>query len=354
MAGIHVVTFGCRLFHFFNGLEFMIDIAPMTSEILWEEMKSGNEDAFQQIYQEQVKYLYQYGMCITPSQSVVEDCLHDLFVEIWTKRSKLGPTDSIKNYLAGSLRRRIVKQLKSTQKYVPMSGDESSYQTDLNPSIEDQIVHDEQVKERATDLDKAYQSLTTRQREIIYLRYHQGLSYEQISEQLGIQYQSLRNLLSGAIKGMRLAMSSITILALLLVTGCAEESADIGVVDPELATYFDTFKDEAELRGIEIEDFFFEISGVLTDLPNASGQCASGQTRRELRVDQTYWNRVNDTKREFLIFHELGHCYLDLRHDDESDEHGRCLSIMTSGLGSCRSNYNPTTRAAYLDELFSK
>ncbi len=56
--------------------------------------------------------------------------------------------------------------------------------------------------------------------------------------------------------------------------------------------------------------------------------------------------------REFVVFHELGHCDLGRDHRDEAFDNGVCVSIMRSGLGDCRDYYHPRTREGYLDELF--
>lgn len=36
---------------------------------------------------------------------------------------------------------------------------------------------------------------------------------------------------------------------------------------------------------------------------------------RSIEIDEGYWNSASDCERESTIFHELGHCYLDLDHD---------------------------------------
>jgi len=52
-----------------------------------------------------------------------------------------------------------------------------------------------------------------------------------------------------------------------------------------------------------------------------------------------------------LVFHELGHCSLNLGHQEDKVG-GICQSIMRSGLGGCVDNYNATNRSDYLDDLF--
>jgi len=49
----------------------------------------------------------------------------------------------------------------------------------------------------------ALSRLTNRQKEIIYLKYYQNLSYEEVSEIMNINYQVARNLLYQAIKSLK-------------------------------------------------------------------------------------------------------------------------------------------------------
>lgn len=138
--------------------------------------------------------------------------------------------------------------------------------------------------------------------------------------------------------------------------GCTEqESYDYRTaISPEFRVYFERFETEAATRGIDIDWSAQYIYTSLTSIESdAVGQCLTyEQGRNDLLIDEDYWSRSSDTNREFLIFHELGHCVLQRSHIDSSNPDGTCQSIMNSGNDSCRKNYNITTRTQYLDELF--
>ena len=87
--------------------------------------------------------------------------------------------------------------------------------------------------------------------------------------------------------------------------------------------------------------------------PNVIGQCAHDPgTPTTVIIDKSYWDNASDLEKEFLVFHELGHCVLNRDHLDESDPFGNCISIMTSGNAQCIINYTPATREGLIDELF--
>ena len=145
------------------------------------------------------------------------------------------------------------------------------------------------------------------------------------------------------------------LLIVLVVSSCAKDEEPQFLIDVPLQEYFDRFKAEAALRGVEIDFAALKISGDirLIGTQNVIGQC--GHTEEEpnvVIVDKFYWDSATDLDREFLIFHELGHCALGRGHLDDSDGNGDCISMMSSGTGLCHINYTLATRTALIDELF--
>ena len=145
-------------------------------------------------------------------------------------------------------------------------------------------------------------------------------------------------------------------LSILLLASCNE--LDILETDPELVPYFDIFEEEAEKRGIQVDFVAANIEGLLQDIGSQSvlGQCFRNERRpKKVVIDREFWEGANEQDRQFLIFHELGHCFLDLEHDDSIDpQTGVCVSIMHSTLAVCEFVFDADTRESYLDELFFK
>ena len=136
-----------------------------------------------------------------------------------------------------------------------------------------------------------------------------------------------------------------------------ETPAGYDFVDKRLWPYFRTFEEEAVVRNVSVDLKSMEISGVIEEISeeNIVGTCQYGRSiPGHVTIDATFWNKASMINRELVVFHELGHCALFRDHDDGADQFGRCLSIMGSGTGNCRSGYNNNTRSKYLEELFSK
>ncbi len=141
----------------------------------------------------------------------------------------------------------------------------------------------------------------------------------------------------------------------LLFFGCQEEvEPDI---DPDLLPYIESFILEANDRDFDLS---IDSLGILVQFENISDPSVIGRCRRDengnnesIAVDPVYWKLATELEKEYVMYHELGHCVLNRPHTTASDPNNICLSIMEPGTGElCTSNYNETTRAALLDELF--
>lgn len=125
--------------------------------------------------------------------------------------------------------------------------------------------------------------------------------------------------------------------------------------DEALWPYFRRFEEEASKRGLNIDLLSADIEGRIEDIhsDNVLGKCNySSQFPGLVTVDKTFWEKANDWGREFVVFHELGHCELLRGHFEEAFADGTCVSLMRSGAEDCRDNYRQSTRITYLDELF--
>jgi len=151
----------------------------------------------------------------------------------------------------------------------------------------------------------------------------------------------------------------IFVVAYLMSACVKEESAQLRntlVIDTSLQPYFDLFEAEGQARGQNIDMVAAQIAGEIINIEEDKvvGQCSSftNSDRKVLRIDKAYWEQVSNLEREFVVFHELGHCYLGRGHLNKKDNLGNCNSMMHSGLNGCHFKYTTTSRTAYLDELF--
>ena len=145
-------------------------------------------------------------------------------------------------------------------------------------------------------------------------------------------------------------------LALLLVPMFFTSCEDIVETDEELLPFFDMFAEEGAERGFLVDYEAARIEGEIQNISTANvlGQCFRNEDKpRKVIVDRDYWEEANEMEKQFLIFHELGHCFLDRNHLDQTFQGTNiCISIMHSTPQACDFELTEENREEYLDELF--
>lgn len=162
--------------------------AYSTDAALWDDFLGGSKSAYAYLYQKYAPVLYNYGYKIAQNRELTEDCLQDLFLTILETRERLGRTDSIKFYLMRALRREIVRKLTNEQRF--------DHEPDaLNFTIEfyyEPTWLDRQIStEQSTLLLRELNNLPARQKEALFLKFFDNLSYEEIAGVMGIEQTSV-------------------------------------------------------------------------------------------------------------------------------------------------------------------
>jgi RNA polymerase sigma-70 factor (ECF subfamily) len=177
----------------------------------WQALKDGDKRALEQIYREHAAVLFKYGRKFIPDTQLVEDCIQDLFVELWEARQRISATDSIRKYLFVSLRRKIVKTLeRHIKKIASAEPEERHFQADFG--IDQLLIQGEMDAERERKLKIAMAALSERQREVLYLKYFADMDYNQIGEIMELNYQSARNLSHRALESLRQILLIVLIM----------------------------------------------------------------------------------------------------------------------------------------------
>jgi RNA polymerase sigma factor (sigma-70 family) len=184
----------------------------------WDAFRAGSLEAFTALYNTHVRALYGYGRKFTPDADLVEDCIQDLFVDLWKKREGLGPTDSAKYYLFAALRNRIIRHRQTAAKWSAEAFPEE-YEFEITLSPEVSLINDQVTQEQRLYLEQALGKLTRRQREAVYLKFFEGLSYDEVARVMQLELRSVYNLVSKAIETLKHNAPKVLTALLLLLLG---------------------------------------------------------------------------------------------------------------------------------------
>jgi RNA polymerase sigma-70 factor (ECF subfamily) len=180
----------------------------------WLAMKNGDKSAFASIYADHASSLLQYGYRFSKNEQLAEDCLQDLFIYLWDTREKIGTTDNIRRYLLVAFRRRLLKEVKADSNR--SQTDESVLNFELTDASDHQMILDEDSDAQKKIIKNAYDQLSGRQKEIIYLKFYNELEYDAICEIMEISYQSARNLMTRTLKAMKKIVGVVIIFKIFL------------------------------------------------------------------------------------------------------------------------------------------
>ena len=184
------------------------------SYIKWKLFLEGDDQAYSWIYTHYIQVLYNYGLQITPDSEIVKDCIQDVFVKIYKAKKKLTVPQNPKVYLMIALKNNIYNTF--NQERLQKNYAFSLYQTEEQLTVKNEFSDQEARHEEMNNIKRMMKILTPRQREVIYYRFIEELSYDDICQIMGLNYQSAYNLLQRSLQKIREAYGVTGIWMLIL------------------------------------------------------------------------------------------------------------------------------------------
>ena len=160
------------------------------------------------IYQLHYRALYGYGKKFGVQESVVEDAIQDLFINLWQTKSNLSLVNNIKYYLFRCLRRDLHRVHLKEERMESMN--EQALQEALPLLFEDFVFQPEETEsELAAKLVALLKKLPKRQLEAITLRYYENFSSKEIAAIMEVSEKTVRNTLHNALVFLRESVVSL-------------------------------------------------------------------------------------------------------------------------------------------------
>ena len=169
----------------------------------WRHFIKGSQGAFEQLYVQHAKMLYRYGLHLTTNRELLEDVIHDLFVYLHERRTRLPEqVESVSAYLLVSFRHRLLRSLKEeSPTFIIDHVPEEKLIADRRASSE--LMDRESRDEKKQLIAYINTQLTDRQKQIIYLRYREQLTFREIALVMDISYQSAKNLMQKTLQKLK-------------------------------------------------------------------------------------------------------------------------------------------------------
>ena len=193
--------FCLALQHQINRINAMMEQTNNSTDTLLASFQAGNMAAYSQLYDLHINILFNYGLKLTIDKELLKDCIHDIFVKLYTKKDELGTIDNLKSYLFISLKNKLCDELR---KRMYMSDTAIEDVNAVAPTdVEDDYMEEEQRKNEFSLVKSLLDQLSPRQREALTLYYIEEKKYEDICEIMNMNYQSVRNLMHRGLTKLR-------------------------------------------------------------------------------------------------------------------------------------------------------
>ncbi len=166
-----------------------------------DKFLAGDDDAYAVIYRTYAKDLYSYGKGLGFDNDILKDAIQDLFLKILCKRKVLSQVTNLKYYLFRALKNSLLNLARHNDHSHGASIPEAVFP--ISVTILDQLIEDEERVSLEKKILDLLSCLTPRQKEAVYLRFINEMSYEEVAGLLNMTPASAKNLISRAIDRMR-------------------------------------------------------------------------------------------------------------------------------------------------------
>lgn len=175
----------------------------LAQALLWERICMNDRDAFFDLYKALYYRLVNFGVRVCGNADLSGQATDHVFSTIWEKRENLARVENVEAYLRTFLKRRLFRLLEKEKKLSDALHNAGAEGEWMEMSYEEFIVkaqRDEMVKHQ---LKSALEKLTFRQKQLVHLKFFEGLSYEQIATHTNQTIKTAYNTIYDAIKILR-------------------------------------------------------------------------------------------------------------------------------------------------------
>jgi RNA polymerase sigma-70 factor (ECF subfamily) len=175
----------------------------ISTKLIWDKMKSGDEKSLSEIFTLYYTDLYKYGIKIFDLPDLVKDSIQDVFMRIWEKRDTIGDVQNPKAYLISSVRRKLFANKETRSDEISDELLKNEGKQNFSFSTAEFIEIEEISQQIRNSLVLAINNLPERQRELVFLRFYYNLKYLEIAKIMEVNEQTVRNLMQRTLSNLR-------------------------------------------------------------------------------------------------------------------------------------------------------
>ncbi len=178
----------------------------LAHHLLWERIRAGDKDAFFDLYKELYYALVNFGIRVCANADTASEATDLVFITIWEKHETLCRVDNVEAYLRTFLKRKLLRMLERKRKINDALFNAGAAGEWMEMSYEEFIVKVQTDELVRYQLKQALEKLTFKQKQLIHLKFFEGMSYEQIALQSNQSIKTAYNTIYDALKILRKAL----------------------------------------------------------------------------------------------------------------------------------------------------
>jgi len=190
----------------------LMGIAPEDKEKeVIEQLKEGSKDAFRLLFDEISPKIYAFALSYLKNESDAEELLQEVFLKLWEVRSSLDSSKNIKSFLFKiciNLIYDFIRRKNIEHVYLEYSGRN-------NPSSGDNTWHEIIYNDMLNNLQQLIAKMPEQRQRIFRLSKEEGLSNEEIADQLKLSQRTVENQLYRAVSFLKEKINTGSVPALL-------------------------------------------------------------------------------------------------------------------------------------------
>lgn len=187
----------------------MIDYNAFSDPELTDLLKSGDRNAFAEIYNRYRFILHNHAWNKIRNKEESEDLVHEVFSMIWAKRQTINIGSNLSGYLYSCIHNQFLNKIvhKNVRtKYI----DSIAAFSETGPVVTDHRVRENMLR---AIIEKEVAQLPPRMREVFELSRKQNLNHKEIAEIMGISEQTVKKQMNYALNILRKRLGLVLFLA---------------------------------------------------------------------------------------------------------------------------------------------
>ena len=175
---------------------------------LVENLLAGDDSVFEKLLKKYLKPVYNFLYQITNDRSALDDLTQATFIKVWKNLHRLDTSKSFKAWLFTIAKNTAYDYLKK-KKTTPFSFFENTKgYNKLDEIEEDKILPDEilERKDMASELGEKLEEIPGQYKIILLMHYKEDLTLLEISEILGVPYNTIKSQQQRALLSLKKAI----------------------------------------------------------------------------------------------------------------------------------------------------